>query len=300
MNAVNLNRTKNHPMKKIILVCLLLTGFAEAQLLNGGMENYTFTSTDTVPQDWSVNINFSTQVGKTTDANSGNFSFVINTWYNYSPGIMVNGYLPSSWNWFDEWVRAGTPVSGKPSRLSGFYKYVDTVANDSAIVKVLLKKWNSGQNKIDSVALGEKKLPFAQGWTAFDVDLADLAPGVSPDSLVVFFMSYDYLAGTQPICMNSFCRFLYIDDLSLSGLLGVNEAVPAGTISFLQSENEIVLTKSDQQKAVAEIFSCDGKLVGKKEIYPGTNRIDLSLLQRGIYLVRCAGALTQVFRFAKP
>lgn len=284
-------------MKRSLFILLLFPALSFSQLLNGGMENYAFGS-DTIPQDWSVDSYWSTRVGQSTDAHGGNFSFAINTWYNYSPGMMVNGTAPSPSLLFD-WVLAGTPISYKPARLSGFYKYTDTVPGDSAIVKVLLKKWNASLNKIDSLAFGTKKLSFAGSWTQFDLDINDLAPGINPDSLVIFFMTFDYLAGIQGPCNASDCRFLYLDDLSLEGVLSAAETEPGDPIRFTYADNEISITNLSGSKFTIEVFSPDGKRVVQQEFSSGQAKISLDGFSNGIYFVRCTGKTQKTFRLAR-
>jgi hypothetical protein len=283
-------------MKKILSGLFLFPVLCFSQLLNGGMENYTFTA-DTIPTDWTVDSYWSTKTGRTADASGGNFSFVINTWYSYAPGMMVNGTAGTSLLF--DWVKAGTPINYKPALLTGYYKYIDTVYNDSAIVKVLLKKWNTALNKIDSVAFGIKKLPFANSWTQFDVEIEDLMPGQNPDSLVVFFMTFDYLAGVQPICQTNECRYLYIDDLSLNGTIGLQEIHQQNPNDFFYSGTELNVQKNHQGSQVLEIFSVEGKLILARQIIPGSNKIDLSSLPPGFYVVRSAGSAKSVFKFVK-
>ncbi|MBC7865196.1 MAG: T9SS type A sorting domain-containing protein [Bacteroidia bacterium] len=292
MAYVTLIVIKSTAMKKLlhILFCAAAFSFTtNAQMLNGGMENYDFLPADTVPSGWNMDSYWSTKTGQSSDAHGGNYSFVINTWYGYSPGMMVNGDASNFTLLFD-WVKAGTPITYKPAQLQGWYKYIDTVANDSAIVKVLLKKWNSSQNKIDSVAYAEKKLPFANTWTQFNVDINELMPGVNPDSLVVYFMTFDYLAGTQFPCQNMECRYLYIDDLSLNGLLSVNEnlSLPED-LSFVYTEDRIILTKKDYNTSVAQVFSLDGKMMVSSQIKNGRTEISTHEFSAGIYFVTCNG-----------
>jgi hypothetical protein len=282
-------------MKLHLLAFFVFPILGFSQLLNGGMENYTLTPSDTVPTDWTADTYWSTAVGKSTDAHSGNYSFAINTWYSYSPGRFVNGDGSSLSLLFD-WMYAGTPSTTKYSQLSGWYKYIDTVYNDSAIVKVLLKKWNTAQNKIDSVALGEAKLPFADVWTNFTVNINDLAPGVSPDSVVVFFMSFDYLKGTQPICQSNLCRYLYLDDLSLTGTLSVADNKKQSELKCWNFQRELFVTSSLNEKQSAQLFCAEGKFIRALTIQPGKNVIDLNNIEAGFYFLRIENASSN-FKF---
>lgn len=278
-------------MKKLYILLASLCLFIKntnAQIPNSGFENYTFTTSDTLPVDWSADSYWSTQLGRSTSAHGGNYSFAINTWYHYSPGMLVNGIAPA-FSMFYNWPQAGTPVSSKPARLKGFYMYTDTVNGDSAIAQVLLKKYNTTLHKIDTVAIGKTMLPYSASFTQFQVDLSDMQPGVQPDSIVVFFMTYDYLAGTQPICVNPICRYLWIDDLSLEGALNVGEIKKEEPELIFSAEQNIlhVISKKSKQETI-DIFAADGKKVFNATVSPGQNTIDISALAKGVYFARLA------------
>lgn len=273
-------------MKKILLFTALFPLSFFGQILNGGMENHTYTSVDTLPSEWSVDSDWSTIVGQSTDAHSGNYSFAINTWYHYSPGRMVNGDA-AGLSLLDDWIYAGTPINYTPQQMQGWYKYTDTVANDSAIVKVALKKWNTALNKIDTFALGEKKLPFAGSWTPFYVDIQPmLTCTCAPDSIVIFFMTYDYYSGIQSICQNSICRFLYIDDLTLTGVSSLNEKTSISQIKCWSSEKNIYFKNHSETEMEAEFYSSEGRLIFKKRIDENASTWNVSEYDAGVYFVR--------------
>src|SRR6218665_294597 len=107
-------------MKKLFFYLLIfcLPVLCRSQLLNGDMENYTY-NVDTVPEHWSVSSHFGTLPGRTTDAYSGTYAFVINSWYYYNRGWLVNGSLVNHQFLFD-WIKAGKPITNKPEGLKGF------------------------------------------------------------------------------------------------------------------------------------------------------------------------------------
>jgi hypothetical protein len=288
-------------MRKIILLLCVLPLVCAAQLPNGGMESFTLTANnDTVPADWNTESDWSTVIGQNTNAFAGNYSFAINTWYHYSPGMMLNGYPSDGFsNFLTNWILAGTPISYKPAQLHGYYMYTDTVWGDSAVVKVLLKKWNSAAGKIDSVAMGIKKLPAASSWTPFSVDITDMVPGINPDSIVVLFMTFDYLAGTQPVCNDPICRFLYIDELSLSGTLGMQQYDQYSFFEFLMSDNVLSVQNKSSEEAILEIYSVEGKVVRRGKIIQGGNKIPVSDIAGGVYFARIKGQNKSAFRFVK-
>ncbi|MDP1802167.1 MAG: T9SS type A sorting domain-containing protein [Bacteroidota bacterium] len=285
-------------MKKIIFYLFCLPLLSNAQLFNGGMETFTFTTNDTLPTGWMPDSYFSTIPGKTNDKHVGNSAFVINTWYYYSPGMLVNGTLDQS-NFLFDWGKAGAAISTKPISLKGFYKYTDVVSGDSAIAKVLLKKHNSITHKFDTIGFGVSKLPAAATYTNFEVSITDYSVGVQPDSIVVFFASYDYLKGTQLGCQNNYCRYLYIDDLSLTNPVVIKENKKENEVFFYYSGNELNVITKERKQIVLEIYSIEGKLILQKEITEVENKIDCTELQKGIYFVKTNGVAYSNFKFIK-
>jgi hypothetical protein len=285
-------------MKKIIFYLFCLPLFSNAQLLNGGMETFTFTTNDTLPIGWTADSPYSTVPGKTSDAQNGNSAFIINTWYSYAVGMMVNGDLISS-DFLFYWIKGGTPVIGKPVALKGFYKYTNVVSGDSAVAKVILKKWNSTLNKPDTIAFGISKLAPTNTYTNFEVAITDYSIGVQPDSIVIYFMSYDYLKGTQLPCADNTCRFLYIDNLSLTNPVGIKENKKENEIFFYYSGNELSVINKEKKQITLDVYSIDGKLILQKEITEIENKIDCTELQNGIYFVKTNGVSYSNYKFVK-
>lgn len=285
-------------MKKIFFYILCLPLFSVAQLQNGGMETFTFTTNDTLPTGWMPDSKFSTIPGKTNDLHSGNSAFVINTWYYYAVGMLVNGTLDPT-TFLYGWVNAGTPISTKPTSLKGFYKYTDVVTGDSSVVKVLLKKRNTFTHKIDTIGFGISKLPAVATYTNFEVSITDYSVGVQPDSVVILFMSYDYLKGTQLGCQDNYCRYLYIDDLSLTSPVGIKENKKENEIFFYYNSNTLNIVNKDKKQITLDLFSIDGKVVLQKEVSEIENKIDCSDLNKGIYFVKTNGTSYSNYKFVK-
>ncbi len=287
----------------IIVSIFCLQQSFKAQISNGGMETYTITNNDTLPTGWKADSYFSTIPGKTNDAHSGSWAFIINTWYYYGVGMLVNGNLTAG-NLLFDWVKSGAPITTKPTYLNGFYKYTDVVNGDSALVQVLLKKWNSSSNKIDTIGYGISKLPTTASYTNFSVAINDYSIGVQPDSVVIFFMSFDYLKniagpGFQPPCQNNYCRYLYIDDLTLSTINAIKENKDENKILLFYENNELNVINNKSKNIIIEIYSIEGKALMKKELSETKNKIDLSDLRKGVYIVKIPGEIYSNYKFLK-
>ena len=161
-------------------------------------------------------------ITKTTDAKSGVLAVKIrtaNVFGNDAPGILVNGDPVLDFNNFTlNAETGGTPVSLKPDILNGYYKYSSTSQGDSAYVMILLKKWNTVTNESDLVGMGNKVLGPDTAFTAFQVDVTDLSPGMMPDTVITAFYSSrpaSPMAGGE----------LIIDNIALAALTGIEDDV---------------------------------------------------------------------------
>lgn len=182
---------------------------AHAQLANAGFENTSVVGEDTIPDDWSVTSGFGG--GAIQDGNTGDWSLGVWHWYWYGPGIAANG--SSVLDGYE-----GTPFTGHPVGISGFYKrytdslVVDQSLNDSGQVTVLLTRWNAGLFQRDTVAIGARAFGERPEWSPFSIGLDYLLSG-DPDTLVVRVLS-----GIDCFCgmgTDGTCCYLYVDDLSI-------------------------------------------------------------------------------------
>ena len=189
-----------------------ISGSFSQEILNPGFENWDTTN---VPTNWSVR---SGSISQSTDSYSGSYAALIWTWYISITELLVNGDYSATGLKF-KIHEAGTPTSVKPAYLQGIYKYTDVAPGDSAVAIVLLKKYDSIQSKIDTIGYGIKLLGPVNTYTTFQVDIVDLQPSVTPDSMVIAFSSSgNFLksnVGDLKICDSGSCSYLYIDALSL-------------------------------------------------------------------------------------
>ena len=168
---------------------------------------------------------------KTNESHSGNFAIFLGRTYSeglWSPHILSNGeniYYKGT----DGWTHhrpSGSPISFKPEKITGYYKYKFVYPpTDSALVKIILTKFNPTNKVNDTIGYGEKKLGSTDNYIPFDVNISDLKPSVLPDSITISFIASSleghgnaFACGTR----NS-CSYLYIDDLSFFSTLNVIE-----------------------------------------------------------------------------
>ncbi|MFC2111214.1 T9SS type A sorting domain-containing protein [Bacteroidota bacterium] len=126
-----------------------------------------------------------------------------------------------------DFSKRGSPFPYRPIKLNGFYRYFDTIPStlDSGKCMILLKKYNSTLNQIDTIAYVENTIEFTlnSSWAYFDVPINYLSTA-TPDSIVVAFF-----ATTRP----NEASELWVDELSFQYISTSNE-------SFENSESPII------------------------------------------------------------
>ena len=255
-------------MKKLLIAFLLLAGLSMngQTITNPGFENWTTTSsyiTDTLPTNWWSF--FCNTVKQTTDACQGMYATKIQGMFScgIAPGIMVNGQAPTNYGSFME---SGTPFTSKPSTFSGYYKYNDQGTGDSAEVTVVLKRYNSTLMQRDTVAYSVKTLPATASYTLFTVNIDDLMPGVSPDSIIIMFNSskhYMWNDSTWEL------PILYVDRINMAETpMSITENGNLLFQSFVYpnpfsetAKLSIDATLSELESAILTIFDLNGKKV---------------------------------------
>lgn len=295
-------------MKTITLLFLLigttLLNKATAQTL----PNANFEQTDTIGSfpfisDWEGD---GFGGAPSIVSQNGNYSMMIWNWYWYSRAYAYNGNNPSLG--FGSAYKGGTPYTQKALKLNGYYRY-DTsytqTEDDSAIVAVLLKKYNATLQKVDTIGFGEVHLPsYSPGdnsFAPFEVNIQDWQPGIQPDSIVVYMQSS--ISGFCAMSTNGECLYFNVDNLSLETPLGItdingNKIKPQiypnpsngnFTIDFPQGEMESI-----------KIISIDGKLIHETSVN-GMRKFDLSLtdITTGIYIaeIKIVDGLVMTERF---
>ena len=277
-------------MKSFIIGLLVLCLYKESDsqtILNADFESW---DTANIPVNWTLMSN-GVAIGQSTESYSGIYAAVIWKWYFYGNQILLNGSLTSFGP--AQIIKAGTPISFKPIQLSGFYKYQDVAPlGDSAKVIVLLKKYDTVQNKIDTVGYGMKLLGPVNAYSPFQVDITDVQPSVTPDSIVIaFFASATYNDCDYNGSGN--CSYLYIDELSLDTVVGIPDTgkknklllypnPTTGTFTLSVGKSQLVI----DNKLRIYIYNILGELIYQSKISNPQSEIKIAKQPKGIYFVK--------------
>ncbi len=184
-------------MKNILFFyCLLFLQVAKSdgQIINGNFENWNGNE----PNNW-VSTNALMILGnpqsvfKSTDVHEGSFACEINTIAvkNKVPGFPIPDYTGSIFTGKQVGFNTimGVPFSYKPTMLRFWYTY-NARNGDSASIIAYTTKWNSTNNRRDTLSIGFGIIKDSVGvYTKMELNLSILDTSISPDTAVVLFAS---------------------------------------------------------------------------------------------------------------
>ena len=276
------------PRLLFLLLLTLLTHRAPAQfILNGGFEDSTFITNDTVPTHWSVDPLGGTF---TSDAHSGDMAMKIWNWYFYGRGWLVYGDAQTPW------TADGLPISITPDRLNGWYKYdygMNQGAPDSAVCEIYVYSHQNFTGARDTIGRARYLLGPAAQYAPFEVPIEYASPGISADSIVVKFTS-----SVNGFCANASdgtCLYLTVDDIEVSTATGLHEILaPEPSFSIYPSPSSAGFSISASADVTyplsLKLFELNGRQVYSQNIpFKSATAIDPAL-PTGIYLWKMTDA----------
>ena len=162
---------------------------------NGGFENWSTTVYFENPSQFSTSNMFSyyangtANVTKSTDAQSGNYALKMET-IGIGSDVFEGAVFIGTFE--DESVSGGIPFDEKPDSLRGFAKY-NVMADDTAYVAVLFKKWGSPIGICFAQFYGTQN-----NYTAFSAPVQWLVPLISPDTIAIAMLSSTIFSDPVP------------------------------------------------------------------------------------------------------
>jgi len=259
----------------------------KAQITNNGFETLTTTSTDTVPAHWFMG-DFGSVVS--TNAHSGAYAMSVWNWYYYAPGYAVNGEADLFGAPFSgtPYLYGGEPISFKPTGLAGFYLY-DTTTNggdlDSAMIQIVLSRYNSTSGEREAVGFGEKRLPVAANYTAFSIPV-NYTSALMPDTVVVAVLSS--MNGMCNVSSSGTCLYLTVDDLALettSGLVDFNRKNETAKVYPNPAQDKLTIDVAYASEKISQCVMTDigGNVILQQEMLQNKTTIPVAELAPGLY-----------------
>lgn len=280
-------------MKPIFLFSLILfVTSSEAQIYNNGFENWTNMGNYEIPDQW----------GTANVATSHLNVYTVTKWYPGSPG---NWFMKITSKMYGMNVMNGIavygeldptnlqPISGypytlRPDRFTGQWQHMIWGVSQGSVCATLTK-WNSANNKRDTIAIAYKELlDMAMQWEAFSVDFNYLSSS-DPDSCMIVLKS----SGDVPELND----YLWVDDLQFEDFVGTNEHSNKNNIKVYPVPSSdminIELLIDNSGTTSIEIIDLTGKILFSKEVNcnSGNEKFSLNInaYDAGIYFIKMSG-----------
>lgn len=299
-------------MKRIILLSLILLSLSISTLSAQVLNNPSFELlNDTIPNNWTLGEGSRVTTNYT---NSGSNAISVWNWYYYAAGWVVNGSFPDSSPSQFRWQLAGEPIAEKVAGLTGYY-YFDTINSgygaDTAYIAVLLKRYDTTAQKMDTVGFGEAfilpyELTGGAGLQQFDLEITDLMPGVEPDSVAILIASRN----NDNACMvagDGNCLYLYVDDLAFrttpldtSGPVdtttSINTPIGKELISIYPNPAVSSVSILSTESGSIRLLDMQGRLLLDRPLVAGRSQLDISELVQGVYILEAVSDNNQIHR----
>jgi hypothetical protein len=182
-------------------------------------------------------------------------------------------------------VSGGIPFTGKPLKISGYFKY-QPVENDTCFFGMGLFKWNNGKRDTIGFA-GMDTMGTFNSWTHFELPVHYLGQG-EPDTMNILVLNSNPLDGVD----HSGTK-LWIDNLSFDygtvGIEGVNSAKGLRIYAEPDTKQLILEAAFDNQKNLdISLFNMSGieTRQWKRSMHNSTERLDINNLSPGTYVIR--------------
>lgn len=206
------------------------------------------------------------QPGKYLQDGSNVESFVVNGDHFYTDNT---GYIDFS--------KCGTPFTGTPTALTGYYKFEEQSAQPNfGQCEILLKRYNSITQKHDTIAYEKEFMTFnyTANWQYFSIPI-NYVVSTLPDSVVVIFK-----AALNPGLPTTF----WVDELAFEyGSIGIEEDKKADLSIYPNPVRDVLhLKTSNTQNVNYKIYDLTGRVVQDGKCI---NEISTQSLKQGVYFL---------------
>lgn len=263
--------------KRLLLPFLAFLSFINlnAQVPNGGFENWTNAGTYEDPTDW-FSLNFLALLGvpattvKSTTAHGGTYSCE-NQCVEFTNLMLQLDTLCG--------ITTGQfPFTQRPLNIEGWYQLDGSGTDLGAYLIVALTKLDTATMNTDTIASGAYSTPTPTGatWTFFNLPLV-YASGADPDSALIFFG----VSGNP-------ASFMRMDDLAFNGTPGsAQNPVSFHFKSWPSPSNEFLNINMDRRSEWStEIISLEGKTLESTHWNGVETSISTSQISPGLYFLK--------------
>jgi len=293
-------------MKKTITLLatgLLMMGSAQAQLTNGGMEQWRSYNVGTLPPialeapngwyslDSTVAVygflvgGAKKQTFKSTDKHAGTYAAQLiskdyGTSFGVLPGVLSNAKINVDIATQEFSFSGGTPVTQRYASAEAWVKYLPK-GTDSALIGVGAVIAGIGAGGADSV-IGEGFITLGRtsSYTKITVPITYFNSAV-PTHIQVGFVSGNLDMGVDS-------SMLFVDDVAINTTSGISQQLFRNKVVSCYpnpATNVLNLTSNEEQALIWEATTANGQVVARKE-FTKSATVSLNNMAAGIYFYR--------------
>lgn len=284
-------------MKRLLLLStLFLVGhLGYAQLVNSSFETWVQQLGYEDPEGWGTANNLVALAGTTTtmkvpDPSDGDYAALLQSKFvqlagAVVPGILTTGAISFDFTTGEVGFLNGVPYSDRPAKMTFDYKFYPAgvqPVSDTAGVFVIFTKYNAGTGSRDTVGFGETRFTdTAATYQQAEVDISYSSQD-NPDSLlIVFSSSISVSGGAQDGTL------FFVDNVGFDFPTAIEVPEQKQPKLYPNPAKGQVTFQNDKPHTVQLIFfDLLGRETLRKTVNPGMQQVDISGLQKGVYLYR--------------
>lgn len=196
-------------------------------------------------------------------------------------GLITLGHFDVNLSTRKAEVSGGLPMTAKPTKLSGYYKY-STPGIDSCVMSIYLTKFNTSTSKADTLATGMFSSGTVENWTYFEAPI-EYRSIDTPDTMNIIILSSDtslFVPGST----------LFIDQLAIDAITSVfNDKVDSKNYSVFPNPAtdvlNILVNSPLNTNNTYSIYNSSGVNLKSSIITRNHEIIDLKAFSSGIYFI---------------
>lgn len=268
-----------------IAILAFVTLSAQTTIPNAGFENWTASGSYENPDSWDSPNDVTSSLGKIVVekedvyVHGGNFAAMITVLSSFAgnlPGMLTLGDFSFDLMSMTATIDGGTPFTGKPEKMTGWYQY-EPNNNDICLIGAFLLQDNSGT--WDTIATaGFESTATVLTWTQFEA-VFDYRNSNTPTHMNIILMPTDR---NNPQAGST----IYIDDLTFEYPQSIGENNNSAKLFSDHDANLIKLNFAEATDATIVLSDINGRTLKKIHASGIEASIGMAGIPKGVYIVQ--------------
>ena len=267
-----------------IAILAFVTLSAQTTIPNAGFENWTASGSYENPDSWDSPNDVTSSLGKIVVekedvyVHGGNYAAMITVLSSFAgnlPGMLTLGDFSFDLMSMTATIDGGTPFTGKPEKMTGWYQY-EPNNNDICLIGAFLLQDNSGT--WDTIATaGFESTATVMTWTQFEA-VFDYRNSNTPTHMNIILLPTDR---NNPQAGST----IYIDDLTFEYPQSIGENNNSAKLFSDHDANLIKLNFAEATDATIVLGDINGRTLKKIHASGIEASIGMAGIPKGVYIV---------------